>query len=259
MSFLSSGRTEGSLSAPALVVLPGLDGTATLHSEFVASVGAAFSSVTILPYPPDEALGYTGLEALVRASLPEDAPFVLLGESFSGPIALSIAANPPPNLVGLVLSTTFDRSPVPLLSPLAALVRVAPVRALPLFLLSWLLFGRWATPRLEASLQSALSKVNPAVLRFRAAEAMRANVSSRLGSIAVPALYLRAAHDRLLSAAAARRILSAIPQCAAMDIAGPHLLLQAAPNDCAVAVADFVGRLGRNANGSFTPSRFATD
>jgi hypothetical protein len=95
----------------ALVVLPGLDGTATLHTEFVTSVGPAFDSVAVIPYPSDKALGYAALESLVRAQLPPATPFVLLGESFSGPIALSIAANPPPNLVGLILSTTFAKAP----------------------------------------------------------------------------------------------------------------------------------------------------
>lgn len=228
----------------ALVVLPGLDGTATLHAEFVASVGPAFDSVTVVPYPPDEALGYVALEALVRAQLPAATPFVLLGESFSGPVALSIAADAPPNLVGLVLSTTFAKSPTSLLSPFAALTRIAPVRAVPIPLLSWLLFGRWATPQLEASLQSALLAVSPAVLRFRAAAAMRANVSASLGSIAVPVLYLRSSHDRLLSPVAGRHILSAVPQCTTVDIAGPHLLLQTAPKDCALAVGAFARLLG---------------
>lgn len=227
----------------ALVVLPGLDGTATLHGEFVASVSPSFDSVTVVPYPPDKPLGYVALEALVRAQLPAN-PFVLLGESFSGPIALSIAANPPPNLVGLVLSTTFAKSPVPLLSPLAALTRVAPVRALPPAVLSWLLLGRWATPQLEASLQSALLAVSPTVLRFRAAAAMRANVSAGLRSISAPVLYLRSTQDRLLSASAGRHILSSLPQCTAVNIAGPHLLLQAAPVECARAVSAFARRLG---------------
>jgi len=228
----------------ALVVLPGLDGTATLHSEFVASATPAFDFVTVISYPPDKALGYPALEALVRTSLPQTVPFVLLGESFSGPVALSVAADPPPNLVGLVLSTTFSRSPISLPSSLAALTRIAPVRALPLPLLSWLLFGRWATPQLEASLQSALLAVSPTVLQFRAATAMRANASASLGAITMPALYLRATHDRLLSAAAGRRITSSIPHCSITDIAGPHLLLQAAPEECAQAVGDFAKHLG---------------
>ena len=228
----------------SLVVLPGLDGTATLHTEFVTSVGPAFDSVAVIPYPSDKALGYTALEALVRAQLPPATPFVLLGESFSGPIALSIAANPPSNLVGLVLSTTFAKAPVPLLSPLAALTRIAPVRSLPPTVLSWLLLGRWATPQLEASLQRALLAVSPAVLRFRAAAAMRADVSARLSAVSAPILYLRATHDRLLSVAAGRHILSALPQCTPADIAGPHLLLQAAPTECARAVAAFSRHLG---------------
>jgi pimeloyl-[acyl-carrier protein] methyl ester esterase len=228
----------------ALVVLPGLDGTATLHAEFVASVSPAFDSVTVVSYPPDKALGYAALEALVREQLPPATPFVLLGESFSGPIALSIAADPPANLVGLVLSTTFAKSPVPLLASFAALPRIAPVHALPLSVLSWVLFGRWAKPHLEASLQSALAAVRPSVLRFRAAAALRANVLSRLGSISVPILYLHATHDRLLSAAASRHIRCALPQCTAVDVAGPHLLLQAAPIECARAVGAFSRHLG---------------
>ncbi|MEO7323268.1 MAG: hypothetical protein ABIW82_00405 [Dokdonella sp.] len=119
-----------------LVVLPGLDGTATLRSAFVNSVAAEFDSITVVSYPRDKVLDYSELEAFARAALPLDRPFVLLGESFSGPIALSIAAKPPSGLVGLVLSTSFAKSPIPLFSPLASFARFAPVRALPLPLLS---------------------------------------------------------------------------------------------------------------------------
>lgn len=228
----------------ALVILPGLDGTASLHKAFVAAVGPAFDSVAVIPYPKEIALDYVALEALVRAQLPAVKPFVLLAESFSGPIALSIAANPPPNLAALVLSTTFAKTPVPILSPLAAFTRIAPVRALPPCLLSWLLLGRWTTPPLRASLQSALLAVSPAVLRFRAATAMRVNVSSCLNSISVPVLHLRASHDRLLPVVAGRHLLAALQQCTSVDVAGPHLLLQAAPAACARAVDAFSRRLG---------------
>ena len=227
----------------ALVILPGLDGTATLHTKFVELVGPEFDSVTVVPYPPDKSLDYSALEALVRSQLPQSKPFILLGESFSGPVALSIAEAPPPNLVGLILSTTFAASPVPFLSPFVALMHIAPVRALPQSLLSWLLLGRWATPQLETSLQETLQAVSPAVLRFRAATAMRANASVGLHSISNPVLYLRASHDRLLPPTASRHILSAIPQCTVADITGPHLLLQAAPEDCARAVVAFANAL----------------
>lgn len=223
----------------ALVILPGLDGTATLHAQFVACLGDVFGPVTVLHYPPHKALDYAALELLARAALPGDVPFVLLGESFSGPIALSIAADPPANLVGLVLSTTFARTPLPLVSPLAPLTRFAPVRALPPGLLRWWLLGRWATPALNASLERALLEVHPAVLWQRAALAMQADVSTLLERVTLPVLYLRATDDRLIMPGAAQLILSAIKHATVRDIAGPHLLLQACPSAAAQAVRDF--------------------
>jgi len=226
-----------------LVVLPGLDGTATLHSAFVDAVYAAFDSVAVISYPSNQILDYVALEALVRAELPPVAAFVLLGESFSGPIALSIAANAPPNLVGLVLSTTFAESPVPLLAPFARLVRFAPVRATPLALLSWWLLGRWATPQLEAALQNALLRVTPEVLRSRAIAALRVKALASCSAISLPVLYLRATDDRLLSRHAGRQIGAAIARCTIVDVTGPHLLLQAAPLACAHAVNEFASQL----------------
>ena len=226
----------------ALVVLPGLDGTATLHSEFVDCIKPAFDPVVVISYPTGRFLGYVELESLVREMLPRATPFVLLGESFSGPIALSIAADPPPGLVGLVLSTTFARNPVPLLSPFAWVARIAPVRAVPNSLLSVLLFGRWATPHLRRGLEKALLDVDADVLRSRAHAAMRVDVSIRLSAINVPTLCLRAAHDRLLPASTGQYLASCIRGCVVADIEGPHLLLQAAPSACARAIAKFAGQ-----------------
>lgn len=57
----------------------------------------------IVSYPPDQSLGYRDLAHLVRSRLPKDEPFILLAESFSGPIALALAADPPPQLKALIL------------------------------------------------------------------------------------------------------------------------------------------------------------
>ena len=225
-----------------LIVLPGLDGTATLHADFLKLVSESFESVSVIPYPPDVALGYSELEALVRAKLPHSTPFILLGESFSGPIALSIGANPPANLAGVVLSTTFARSPLPAISPLASLARLAPIRAVPISLLSWWLLGRWTTPDLRTSLKQALLAVSPAVIKFRAMATLRVRTPD-LAKITAPVLYLRATADRLLPASAAEHLTSSIANCTVTDIAGPHLLLQAAPRECASAVSAFAKSL----------------
>lgn len=95
---------------PALVLLPGMDGTGDLFAPFLAAMGPE-CKVLCIRYPDDAAMGYVELEVLVRSQLPHDANYVVLGESFSGPIAASLSAAPPPGLMGIVLCCTFLRSP----------------------------------------------------------------------------------------------------------------------------------------------------
>jgi pimeloyl-ACP methyl ester carboxylesterase len=236
------------LDTTALYILPGLDGTTRMLDAFIAAARAAgFGNVHAIGYPPDRPLGYAELETFARAALPIQAPFVLLGESFSGPIAIAIAADPPPNLIGLVLSTTFDRAPVPLLAPFASLTRFAPTRALPTAALSAVLLGRWSTPELRRTLRAALDDVAPTVQRARAAAAMRVDMSDRLAHIAVPTLMLKANHDRLLRAGVGRQLLAGIANVRQVALDGPHLLLQTRTDRCAEAVAQFAASIGTGA------------
>ena len=100
---------------PTLVLLPGLDGTGILFEPLARALGVDLD-VRVVRYPSDPTLGYRELESLARAALPTDRPFVILGESFSGPIAIRLAADSPPGLVGLILVVTFARNPYPLLA-----------------------------------------------------------------------------------------------------------------------------------------------
>ena len=198
---------------------------------------------------PARHLDYVALETWVRARLPSSGPFVLLGESFSGPIAVAIAANPPRGLCGLVLSTTFASKPVRWLAPLAPFIRSAPLPVPPMRVLSPLLLGPWSTARLETMLRAAVQSVPSDLLRFRASVALQADATSLLQRISVPTLCLRARDDRLLSRACSDRIASAISDCTVQDIEGPHLLLQARASTCAHAIIDFIHTLQWDRNG----------
>ena len=221
----------------AVVVLPGLDGTTALLEEFCESLAGLNVVARAVAYPPDQAFGYEQLEPLVRAQLPSE-PFLLLGESFSGPLAIKIAAAPPPNLLGLVLSTTFARAPVTGLSAFAPLARFAPARP-PMLLMSWLLLGPWATPRLRSQLSNALGAVSPSALRARAAATLRVDVSTLLPSVRLPVLLLVASSDRLLASSAASVLASGLTHCRTVTVPGPHLLLQTATRECAKEIAEF--------------------
>jgi pimeloyl-[acyl-carrier protein] methyl ester esterase len=229
---------------PALRILPGLDGTTRMLDGFIAQARAAgFDDVAAIGYPTDRVLDSDALETFARERLPDDTPFVLLGESFSGPIALRIAADPPRMLHALVLSTTFAAAPVPLLAPFAPLTRIAPVLT-PMSLLSWLLLGRWRTPALEVALRDALDEVAPAVLRSRAALALRIDAREALSRIRMPTLYLRANQDRLMHLSAGDTILSGITDARLHALDGPHLLLQTRGDACIEAIAAFARDAG---------------
>lgn len=159
----------------ALVLLPGLDGTGLLFEAFVAFLGEDID-VIVVSYPADIPLGYPELESIARSLLPPDKPFYLLGESFSGPIALSIAASPPPGLLGVILCCSFARDPLPRLAPMRALLRYLPPITPPITLLSIFLMGRFTSERLRAQLRNVLSRVAADVLVYRAHTALSVDV-----------------------------------------------------------------------------------
>lgn len=223
-----------------LVLLPGLDGTGLLFADFAASFGPDVK-VIVVSYPPDTTLGYSELEPIARSFLPNDQPFFLLGESFSGPIAISIAASRPSGLLGLVLCCSFARSPRPALAVFRPLLAVAPVAALPLALLSFLVLGRFSSPALRRSLAESLAQVSPSTLRARAHAALAVDVSASLPRVGVPVLYLRASEDRVVPESASQSIVALAPTTKVVEFPAPHFLLQVLPSQAAVAVREFMG------------------
>jgi len=114
-----------------LVLLPGMDGTGELFGAFADTVRA---DTQVVRYPSTQALDYAELEQFVLSKLPRQEPFVLLGESFSGPVALSIAASRPALLRGIGSVSTSSRNCIPLPRPccIFALRKIAWCRMRPL-------------------------------------------------------------------------------------------------------------------------------
>lgn len=222
-----------------LVLLPGMDGTGDLFEPFIAALGGEFD-VKVVRYPSDEPLGYAELEAFARAALPAEGPFVLVGESFSGPITVALAASASQQLKGLVLCCTFVRNPRPLFAGLRSVVGLVPVAFAPVGVLSGLLLGRFSTVELRAALARSLAKVAPSALRARLAAVLNVDVSSKLSAVKAPTLYLRASNDRLVPPSACALISRLAPRTRVVELDGPHFLLQAVPVEAARVVRAFV-------------------
>jgi len=222
-----------------LVLLPGLDGTGHLFSDFAAAFGSDLE-IIVVSYPTDLPLDYLALEAIGRLLLPEDKPFFLLAESFSGPIGIRIAASQPTGLLGLILCASFARNPLPALAPLQIVLPVIPVAALPIALLSFFLLGRFSTPAHRVSLTRSLALVAPTVLKARAREALSVDVSDLLSGITIPVLYLRAREDRVVPRTSSELIVSQLPKTEVVEFPAPHFLLQTLPTPAASTVLEFV-------------------
>jgi pimeloyl-ACP methyl ester carboxylesterase len=224
---------------PILVLLPGLDGTGKLFGEFVKSLGSNVESL-IVAYPKDRSLGYEELEALVRTELPRGRRFILLGESFSGPLAIRIAARPPAELVALILCATFAKNPFPWLGWARPLAAYLPLKSLPRWVRAPLMWGSASPQRAPAQMERAMAGVAHEVIRRRIGALLAVDETAALARLHLPILMLKAARDRVIPAAASRRILSAQPGAELAEIQGPHLLLQTRPAECAAAVLRFI-------------------
>jgi pimeloyl-ACP methyl ester carboxylesterase len=224
---------------PILVLMPGLDGTGKLFGEFVKSLGSSVDPL-IVSYPQDRSLGYDELEALVLAALPRGRRFILLGESFSGPLAIRIAARSPAGLVALILCATFAKNPFPWLGWARPLAAYLPLKSLPRWVRAPLMWGSASPQRAPAQMERAMAGVSHDVIRRRIGALLAVDETPALARLRLPILVLEAAHDRVISAAASRRILSVQPGAELAQIHGPHLLLQTRPAECAAAVLRFI-------------------
>ncbi|PHV24332.1 alpha/beta hydrolase [Janthinobacterium sp. BJB446] len=230
-------------ASPLLVLLPGMDGTARLFHRFDAALRAQAAIDTQAIAYPAAPLDYAALEAFVRERLPRDRPFVVLAESFSGPLGAALRAEPPPGMRALVLCCSFVRNPRPMLAPLRHLLGLVPFGAMPGFALRQALLAPCSTPQLQDELAAALAQVPPSVLRQRLRAVLETDASRSFARGSLPVLYLRARHDRLVPPANAVQILRQAAGAQLADIAAPHMLLQAAPEAAAVAVTAFLAGL----------------
>lgn len=232
-----------------LVLLPGLDGSGLLFQEFVAALGQSVNTL-IVSYPPHSAWGYEELTPYVRRLLPTDRPYVLLGESFSGPIAINIASQGAPGLIGLILCCTFAKNPRPQLSSLSQLLPWIPTPPINSMLTSnvaiRLLQGRFATRYWRDRLQLALSPLNRHVIQTRLQSVVDVNVTAHLQKLHIPLLYLRALEDQLVFADSAEWIVRKVSQTKVIDFIAPHFLLQTLPKESAASVLNFMNRCAAN-------------
>lgn len=222
-----------------LVLLPGMEGSGEFFTALINALGASIKT-QVIAYPQENALSYSQLTGFVEKRLPKDAPYVLLGESFSGPIAINIAAAKPPNLQALILVCTFIRSPIPIPQFLRNIVCSIPASWIPFSIISRFLLGNHATPEISSRLKKILGGIPNHVFRERLLAILTVDASPALANIHTPILYLRATQDLIVPKTALELIMAQRPSVATADIAGPHFILQTQPTAAADLILGFI-------------------
>ena len=227
-----------------LVLLPGLDGSGQLFDDLIIQLHPTIA-YQIIRYPNNPDLGYDELTDFVRSQLPLNKNIVLLGESFSGPIAIKLAALMGAQIKGLMLCCSFAANPRPALT---FLPKILPDFAYKLaFSRSFLhlLLGQLASPKTHQSLKDVMQNLPLEVIKARLISVTHVNVTEQFRELALPMIYFRAQNDLLVPKKTAAYLQQLNSQIGIKEFQGTHFLLQTNPQETAAEIYRFWVRINR--------------
>lgn len=222
-----------------LVLMPGFDGTGQLFAPLVEQLGMGVDT-QVIAYPD-----LTDTQAYVdyvAAQLPEGRDLVLVAESFSGPIALHLLAHHSDRIRAAVLSTTFARPPLGLVLSLANKLRLASfVRpAMNEQILRMFCLNGVADIALIRSIVEVVRPIGQATVASRLQALVTMDATPELDAVKQPVLVLTARADRVVRQRFSSSLLARLFSVTHTTLEGPHLLLQAAPEDSARTILAFL-------------------
>jgi pimeloyl-ACP methyl ester carboxylesterase len=227
-------------SLPSCLLLPGFDGSGQLFEPLLAEPALPFEP-RVLALPGGRPRGYDELVDWLEQQVPSQ-PFILLAESFSGPLAIRFANRLPKRVSHLVLVATFLRSPLaPCLAPFAVLARpMLFSRPPPTVAVRTLLAGWDAPPSLVAAVRDAMAILPAEVAAARARAALACEESAAFANLSLPTLWLQAGEDHLLRPGHADEVRRLRPGTRVETVRGPHMILQRRPQECLARIRTFL-------------------
>lgn len=220
-----------------IVLLPGLNGTSGLFKPLLECKPDNFDVVCIA-YPTHDIKNYFELTELVMSELRKiQGSFILVGESFSGPIALFISHKKPDGLLGTIMVASFVSAPN------LKIARYLPWRigfrlAKPLYAHRIALSKEKNQSFLKiASLE--LKKVSPEVLAHRIQQVFSVNAEAELQECDVSLAYFRGKYDYIVPKWNFDTILRLKPKINVVTFSSQHFLLQSRPQEAWTAISAF--------------------
>ena len=219
-----------------IILLPGLDGTGILFKPLLDALPNNTDSL-IIDYPTNEKLSYSELVNYVIDQLPNER-FVLVGESFSGPIAYKIALLKPDKVASVIFVATFLSNPRKFLLKTASFLPISLLLSLPIptLMIKTLLLGRSANIEIINLFKQSLKQVPPHILSFRLQEI--AKLTNKHQLCGIKSIYIQATEDRLVPNNCVKDFKAMFNNLKIFKVKGAHFIFQANPVACAEIVAN---------------------
>lgn len=191
------------------------------------------------------------------AQLPTNCPVSLVAESFSGPIAIILLANKRANFQASVLSATFCKSPLPLLTQASNYLPEKLFSSNPVnnVLLDLFVTGSNSNPEVRNKLHEVVKKVSPSQRQNRIRLVNEVDVTDKIKSIGVPLLYIQATKDRIVLENSGAAIMKHAKNMRIVPVTGAHMILQTQPEKCAELIISHVTSNKRMQSDAAKPRR----
>lgn len=229
------------------VLLPGIDGTGKMFGPLIEQF-PEWLDHQVIGYPATEILSYQELAKIVFSKIPTDRPYIIVAESFAGPLSLMISEMANENLKAIVLCATFLTNPRPWLSKLAPLVLHEWLVGLPprKWMARLLITGHDAPDEMLERVFEIHKQVEAKVTINRLHEVFGVDVTGIFKRCPIPLLHLHGTRDHLILSHSTREMHKARPDVQSISVDGPHFLLQTKPGRCMKEIVRFVKACGIN-------------
>ena len=219
-----------------------MPGTGELFKPLVDELEDHFE-IDAVSYPADKPLGYEQLLDLVTSCIPKEKPYFILGESFSGPLAVMAAIKYPENLLGVILVASFVTSPMPRwINSLKRFARGPILDVRPRSHINDRLMGNKCDEKTRKWIHETLPRLRTDVLSARVQAVLEVNVREELKSLQVPILYIAGSGDWLIGKKCIDVIWLCRPDVEIKVISGVHMILQTNPKEAAEVIREFCER-----------------
>ena len=202
-----------------------MDGTGKLFQPILEIIPSEHS-VTVCSLVQKVGFSYNQQAIEINRTLKDKV--IVLAESYSGMIALELAQIAPEKIQSIIFVASFLSPPskISKLGHLVPKILLTPAKN-PNVLMLKFLFGKYLTSTLATLFQKTMDLIDIDVMQFRLKQI--AKIKPISFSCNIPALYLAATSDNLVSKEVIKNVNSIFTQLNVEKVDGTHFLLQTNP------------------------------